>query len=166
MLTADLILDKEDFKFSAGHFTIFSERDRENLHGHNFRVRARVECALGENGMAFDYNVVKRAVRSLCAELDEIVLLPGKSPHMEVTETPEMVVARFADERLVFLPRDVKVLPLPNITVECLAAYLADRLSKQLREAGGESVGRVQVGVSSGPGQTGEVTIPSAPRTP
>ena len=160
MPTADLILDKEDFKFSAGHFTIFKEGDRENLHGHNFRVRARVECALGENGMAFDYNVVKRAVRSLCAELDEIVLLPGVSPHLRVTETPEQVVAHFGEERMVFLPRDVKILPLPNITVECLAAYLAERLATALRSAGGEAIGRVQVGVSSGPGQTGEVTVP------
>ena len=36
--TTTLELYKEEMKFSAGHFTIFSATERENLHGHNFSV--------------------------------------------------------------------------------------------------------------------------------
>ena len=39
-------LSKEYLNFSAGHFTIFSATERENLHGHNFQVRGAVTAAI------------------------------------------------------------------------------------------------------------------------
>ena len=39
---ATLHIDKQAHKFSAAHFTIFSETDRERLHGHNYGVSARI----------------------------------------------------------------------------------------------------------------------------
>ncbi|EQD50251.1 hypothetical protein B1A_13514, partial [mine drainage metagenome] len=36
MRSVEVDLSKERMKFSAGHFTVFSASERENLHGHNF----------------------------------------------------------------------------------------------------------------------------------
>ena len=59
-------IDKDYLSFSAGHFTIFSATERENLHGHAFGVSAEYECDVDENGLTFDYNIVKYALKKLC----------------------------------------------------------------------------------------------------
>ena len=40
--TVTIRLAKENMKFSAAHFTIFSASERERLHGHNFRVEVDI----------------------------------------------------------------------------------------------------------------------------
>jgi len=72
---ATLHIDKQAHKFSAAHFTIFSETDRERLHGHNYGVSARIVAAMGDNGFSADYNVYKRALQRLCDDHDEYMLL-------------------------------------------------------------------------------------------
>ena len=57
-------LFKESMNFSAGHFTIFSETERENLHGHNFSVYAIFESEVIENGMTFNYDIYKKIIIS------------------------------------------------------------------------------------------------------
>jgi len=66
MKTTKIELYKEDMKFSAGHFTIFSANKRENFHGHNFRVYGCFELPILENGMAIDYGELKSVLRKEC----------------------------------------------------------------------------------------------------
>lgn len=143
---------KEDIHFSAAHFTIFSASERENLHGHNFFVAARAEAAVERDGLCFDYNALKRRLRQLCGELDEVVLLPTRSPHLALEREGDYVVARFADERLPFLARDAKLLPIANATVEELALWFVAELTAEPGFAE-LPIERLDVGVSSGPGQ-------------
>ena len=145
-------ISKDYLHFNAAHFTLFSASEREDLHGHTFYVAATVECRVGEDGLAFDYNCLKTALKSLCDELDEKVLLPERSPHLRLEHADGYVVAVFGDERIPFLPRDVLTLPVRNVTVEELAPFLLDRLTGDPRIA---SLGmrRLQIKVSSGPGQ-------------
>ena len=143
---------KEDMHFSAAHFTIFSADRRENLHGHDFYVAATANAPLGDAGLCFDYNALKAKLRALCAALDETVLLPAHSPHLAVREEARRVTVRFADERLTFLPRDVRVLPVRNITVEELAGWLLARLAED-EAVLALPIRALTVRVSSGPGQ-------------
>src|SRR5262245_19667496 len=113
-----LELFKEDMKFSAGHFTIFSATERENLHGHNFRVHVAIDAEVLENGMCFDYGVYKQRIRDLCAAWDEVTLLPLHSPHLQIEEADGYIHAIFNGERIPFLRRDVLLLPIVNATVE------------------------------------------------
>ena len=46
-------LFKEDMKFSAAHYTIFSATERETLHGHNFNVHAAITAQIHDLGMLF-----------------------------------------------------------------------------------------------------------------
>lgn len=147
-------LFKEAMKFSAAHFTIFSATRRENLHGHNFSVQAELEGAVSENGMTFDYAECRRRLLEACARLNEITLLPAKSPHLTVREEGGHVVALFNDERLTFLRRDVLVLPVRNVTCEELAAYLLDGIVDDKAYLVEHDVRSVTVKVLSGPGQS------------
>jgi 6-pyruvoyltetrahydropterin/6-carboxytetrahydropterin synthase len=143
---------KEYLNFSAGHFTIFSATDRENLHGHNFQMRCNVTSAVGADGMAFDYVILKRVLKDLCDQLDERVLLPECSPHLRIERGDGMVIALFGLERLSFLERDVLLLPIRNVTVEELADLLLTRL-RDRPELAGLDLRSIELGVSSGAGQ-------------
>ena len=145
-------ISKEYLNFSAGHFTIFGPGERERLHGHNFQVRCSVTAAVGGNGMAFDYVLLKRVMRELCDQLDERMLLPEHSPYLDLERRGEMVVARFGDEQIPFLARDCLPLPIRNVTIEELAALLLDRLRRR-PEIADRGILAIEIGVSSGSGQ-------------
>ena len=155
--TTEILIEKEDLHFSAGHFTIFSDTSRENLHGHNWYVRARLLGVVGEGGLTFDYNIVKSELRQLCEHLDEKMLMPTQSPHLSFNEENGYVVVRFADERIPFLPRDVVLVDVRNISVEELARWMMVKLtqSERIRALPLRSM---CIGVSSGPGQWAEAT--------
>jgi 6-pyruvoyltetrahydropterin/6-carboxytetrahydropterin synthase len=145
-------ISKDYLHFNAAHFTLFSATEREDLHGHTFYVAATVDSPVGDDGLAFDYNLMKTALRTLCDELDEKVLLPERSPFLRLEHDDDYLVARFADERIPFLPRDVLTLPVRNVTVEELAPWFLDRLRSEPAIAA-LGITRLVVRVSSGPGQ-------------
>lgn len=145
-------ISKEYLKFSAGHFTIFSATQRESLHGHDFAVTCDMTAPLGDNGMAFDYGLLKRKLKTLCDSLDEQVLLPGESPHLELRDEGDTIVAIFDKEKISFLKRDVQVLPIRNATVEEFARLLLGRLTRD-PEIQGWDLRRARIRVSSGDGQ-------------
>lgn len=148
-------VNKEDMKFSAAHFTIFSATERERLHGHNFRVSLSISSPANRNGLAFSYKVLKDKIRALCDELDEYTLLPATSPYLAIKETEHHYEASMNGETLVFLRTDCKLLPIPNTTVEAFAAYLLDRFLRDDDFVQRHDLASVEMKVSSGPGQWG-----------
>ncbi|MDG2277677.1 MAG: 6-carboxytetrahydropterin synthase [Pseudomonadales bacterium] len=122
-------ISKEYLHFAAAHFTIFSATERENLHGHNFHVALDATAKIQPDGLTFDYNILKDALKELCDSLDELVLMPASSPHIKIDSDDRYTYVLFADERIPFLQRDLKLLPVRNISVEELAHYLLERLT-------------------------------------
>jgi 6-pyruvoyltetrahydropterin/6-carboxytetrahydropterin synthase len=102
----------------------------------------------------FDYGIIKQALRELCDELDEQMILPAHSPHLTIEEDGDYSVAIFNGERLPFLSRDLTVLPIANSTVEEISHYLLGLLvdHSSFAERG---IIEMTVKVSSSPGQTG-----------
>jgi len=147
-----LKIDKEAHKFSAAHYTIFSATDRERLHGHNYSVSARILAPMGENGFAADYNVYKNRIDQFCRELDEYMILAGKSPFQQIEEQEAFYRVNFDEDEMFFLKKDTLVLPLKNATVEEFSHYLLQRM---LQESEGEDLREIELCVSSGPGQKG-----------
>jgi len=145
-------ISKDYLHFNSAHFTIFSATEREDLHGHTFYVTATVDSAIGDDGLAFDYNLFKTRLKSLCDHLDEKVLLPERSPHLQLRFERDYLVAEFAGERIPFLPRDVLTLPVRNITVEELAPWFLERLHTD-EVIAGLALTRILIRVSSGLGQ-------------
>jgi 6-pyruvoyltetrahydropterin/6-carboxytetrahydropterin synthase len=152
--TTTIELHKEEMKFSAGHFTIFSATQRENMHGHNFTVYVALTGEVVENGMLSDYVPLKRAVIDRCHAWNETFLLPGNSRHLRLTRDERgNVTARFQDEELRFLARDVTVLPVENVTLEELARLFGEELVGDGAELKKANITGVVVKCASGPGQ-------------
>ena len=151
--TTVLHIRNQYLKFSAAHFTIFSATERERIHGHNFAVSAEITAAVGDDGLCFDYNVMKRRLRELCDALDEYVLLPARSPHLEVERESDVVRATFNGETLSFPAADTLVLPLANITSEELSWYLLEQLLEG-EAASRYDLSELVVTVASGAGQS------------
>jgi 6-pyruvoyltetrahydropterin/6-carboxytetrahydropterin synthase len=152
--TTTIELHKEEMKFSAGHFTIFSATHRENLHGHNFTIYVALTGEVVENGMLADYGPLKRRITERCRAWNETFFLPDRSPHLRVERDERgNVLARFQDEELRFLARDVTLLPVENVTLEELARVFGEELvgdGSALRE---DRITHVLVKCASGPGQ-------------
>ena len=153
MRLVEVDLSKERMKFSAGHFTIFSATERENLHGHNFTVGAVFTTAIPDRGLACDYAVLKKYVQAICDRLDEKVLLAGRSQHLEIAEDGRQVRIRFAGEEMVLPAHDVYRLTIANVTIEELSMLFLGELLEALPAEIKPLVRSVSVRISSGPGQ-------------
>jgi len=147
-----LYIDKEAHKFSAAHYTIFSASARERLHGHNYSVSARIVADMGDNGFSADYNVYKRKLAALCEPLDEYMLVAADSPYQSIEMTEDEVWVVFDGRTLKFPADETRLLPIANVTVEALAHYLLEKL---IQDSQDHALIEVELGVSSGAGQTG-----------
>lgn len=125
-----LILEKENFKFSVSHFTIFDAQRAERLHGHNYALR--VECEVTsldpKTSMAIDFNQLKPVIRKVCDTLDEHVLIPENSPYLKISKIKDGVIVQFHTKTYQFPLEDVRLLPLTNITSEALSHYVTQKL--------------------------------------
>ena len=128
MQNTTIEISKEYLHFAAAHFTLFSATERENLHGHNFQVTLDADAPMHDDGLTFDYNILKKAEKQLCDDLDEQVLMPTRSPYLQIEEQDDYTFIIFNGERIPFLQRDLTLLPIRNITVEELAQYLLEKL--------------------------------------
>lgn len=129
-----IVLEKESFKFSCSHFTVFSDDRAERLHGHNYYVAVEIEVNEIDTsqGFAFDFNEIKPLVREITDQLDEFVLLPAQSPYVTLELTGDSVRVLFSSKRYELPKRDVRILPVVNVTTEELARYISVELRKRL----------------------------------
>lgn len=152
---------KEYFNFGSAHFLIFGDGSREELHGHNYRVRvvARGETIAGD--LVLDFIQFKPLVKAICDELDHRTLLPLSNPHLEVTVSGERVEARHADGSWFCFPRrDVRLLDLPNTSVEMLARHIARRVLAELpSQVPDARLSALEVEVEESPGQCGAFLV-------
>jgi 6-pyruvoyltetrahydropterin/6-carboxytetrahydropterin synthase len=155
MRLSTIELSKEDMKFSAGHFAIFSSENRENLHGHNYNVCAAFTTIIQDEGFSFDYRFYKHKVRKICDSLNEITLIPGKSKYLKIEEMDDYTHIMFNHEKIIFLNRDVKILPVYNITVEELSNWLLNQILLDTEELETNRIQEINIKVFSGPGQSG-----------
>ncbi len=151
--TFSLHLGKEDFKFSAAHFTVFSDGEAEALHGHNYRVTVELS---GSEVDRLEFLVpaaaAKQEIRSQCAALDEKVLLPAACPHLELAEHGGILTAVLGARRYEFPSSEIVLLPVANVTVEALARFLWRRLRNQWAHLR-DRIDVVEVTVTETPGQ-------------
>jgi 6-pyruvoyltetrahydropterin/6-carboxytetrahydropterin synthase len=146
-----IVLAKEDFKFSAAHFTLFGDREAELLHGHNYRVTVELSGGeLDELGLLVDLESAKRVLRELCARLDTRTLLPAASPRLAVTSEDGAVEVRLGARTYRFPEADVLVLPLANTSIELLARLFWEDMAAHLR---GTRVEALAVSVEESAGQ-------------
>ncbi len=154
-------VSKDDLVFSSAHFITYAGHQCEGLHGHNYRARVTVDGTLDADHLVFDFIELKRIMRGLCGEIDHLVLLPLESPRIGVVEDGDTVrVAVDGAARYVFPRRDCALLPVPNTTSEMLAAFMARRLSDELRTLGAHGLASIEVEIEENFGQSATCRIP------
>ena len=144
---------KQYLHFSAGHFTIFSATERERLHGHNFRVAAKITGPVGDEGLCFDYAIFKDILRDICERFNEYTLIAEQSPHLQIESDEQFHYVTHNDITMPLLRTDTLLLPLRNITIEELAAYLLGCVLENKDTFEQYSIQTLEVQVSSGPDQ-------------
>ncbi len=135
-MTYSICLSKDRFKFSATHFTVFSEDRAENLHGHNYQVTLNIdfEDINRDTGLAVEFSKLKILLKNLCDTLDEKVLLSTGSPFMDIGESQGNIEVRFKDRFYSFPKEDCKLLDIVNTSSECLTHWLHKNLRDSLED--------------------------------
>lgn len=128
-----IYIQKESYKFSATHFTVFSATAAERLHGHNYAIGVECELAeLNDLGMGFEFNTLKPHIKMLADIWDEHILIAGKNPFIvarsEMIGKVEHRVFEFQGRSYRFPSDEVKILPVSNITSEELAREFSKHL--------------------------------------
>ncbi len=144
---------KQYLHFSAAHFTIFSATERERLHGHNFRVGAKITGPVGDEGLCFDYAIFKDILRDICERFNEYTLIAEQSPHLQIESDEQFHHVTHNKITMPLLRTDTILLPLRNITIEELASYLLGCVLEHQTTLEQYSIQAMEIHVASGPDQ-------------
>lgn len=141
-MSYEVNLSKDQFKFSASHFTIFSKTQGEQLHGHNYYVSLAVEFPeLSETtGISVEFSTLKELLKKTCDLLDEKVLLPEDSPYLKIVTNKANIEVSFNKKFYSFPKEDCVRLNIVNTTSEGLAQWLAVQMEKKLKAMGAISL--------------------------
>ncbi|MDV7398201.1 6-carboxytetrahydropterin synthase, partial [Arthrospira platensis SPKY1] len=114
--------------------TVFPDGDKEALHGHNYQVELEVELteppALAR---MLSFDVFKQALRAVCDDWDEKILIANDNPWLEMLPGVEGEYAfRLCGKRYVLPADEVVALAADNITAENLARLLFEKFWETL----------------------------------
>lgn len=148
-------IEKQYLHFSVAHFTIFSATSRERLHGHNFRIAARITGEVDDNGLCFDYAIYKKILQKLCARYDEYTLIAEKSPHLQISEDGDFYNVIHNRITMPLLKAETLLLPIRNVTIEEMSHYLLYEVLGDYQLVDELKITKFEMRVSSGPDQWG-----------
>lgn len=127
-------IKKEALKFSSAHMTVFSEFEKEALHGHNYSVELLIQFAQYSLDTMIPFSFLKAQMKKICTEWDEKVLLAKECPYFKILfENEEDIEFTLCKKRYVLPLTDVVLLPLDNIVSETLAEHFTTLLVELLR---------------------------------
>lgn len=153
-----LTLRRGPLYFSSGHFTVFSKTERECLHGHNYYVEAEFEAAESEPGLLCDYGILKEEIKKICKPLHCKFLLPSSSPYLHLKEEGDQLFAKFGQEHIPFLKKDIVILPVSNTSLEDLSQYFLDCLLKNTNFIKQYEFRRIEIKIFNGNEQSATAT--------
>jgi len=124
---------REQYKFSCAHMTVFADGTKERLHGHNYTVAVALEVSTIELAKMIPFAPMKDALRELCAAWKERVLVAERNPHLKIVRNDDREIEfTLCGDRYVMPRGDALLLPVDNISVEALAAHVAELLAAKL----------------------------------
>ena len=147
---------KDYFNFASAHFLIFSNGQREPLHGHNYQVSVVMEGELDPAGVVLDFISFKPLVKRICDGLDHRTLIQTASPVITLRQRAHEIELRYKQQKIILPRQDVLLLPLVNTSTELLAEYVAGQIRRRVRRNFPKSQIRyLEVGVEEARGQRG-----------
>ncbi|MDX2092926.1 MAG: 6-carboxytetrahydropterin synthase [Kofleriaceae bacterium] len=156
-----ITIARSQYKFSCAHMTVFPDGTKERLHGHNYQVAIALDVERIDLAAMIPFASIKSALGELCSAWKEYVLLATANPHLKVVRDDAVEIEFTLCGARYVLPRgDVKLLPLDNISVETLAAHVAELLLARLRPAlDPTNVRALEVTIEESPGQGASCTL-------
>tara|TARA_R110002094_G_scaffold81804_3_gene86934 strand:- start:2281 stop:2781 length:501 start_codon:yes stop_codon:yes gene_type:complete len=153
-------IEKDYLKFSAAHFLIFPDGSAERLHGHNYKVFLDLHTELDEHGLVVNFQEIKPMMRTLCDELDEHLLIPGKHPVLTAEVNGPHYEIRYKERFYLVPTEEVILLPISNTSAENLAAWFGRTLRERMEQSWPHLLVReMTVGVEETTGQRGNWTV-------
>jgi 6-pyruvoyltetrahydropterin/6-carboxytetrahydropterin synthase len=142
-------LFRNDMKFSAAHFTIFSATKRENIHGHNYYITASLTSKVNSDGISNDYRIQRKKIIDICKNLNEHFLIAKDSPHLTIKNIKDSVTITFNNKSMTIPQEEIKLLPLRNISSEELAYFFLHQLTENKKEMKEQGIIAYEIGVST-----------------
>ncbi len=136
--------------------TVFPDGSKERLHGHNYTVEVALDVDGVDLASMLPFQPIKEAVAALCATWKEHVLVAERCPYLAILRDDTELELTLCGERYVFPRGDVLLLPIDNISVEALAAHVAELLRPALTLP---HVRGFEVGIYENPGQGATCTV-------
>ena len=138
--------------------TVFADGTKERLHGHNYTIALEVEVERVDLASMIPFAPIKTVLRDLCAAWKEHVLLAERNPWFTIARDDGELEFTLCGERYVMPRRDALVLPIDNISVEALAAYVAGLVRDELVRLALPALA-VEVTIEESPGQGASCTL-------
>jgi 6-pyruvoyltetrahydropterin/6-carboxytetrahydropterin synthase len=149
-----IVIAREQYKFSCAHMTVFADGTKERLHGHNYTIAVALEVDTVELAAMVPFAPIKAALGELCAAWKEHVLLAAHNPHFAIVrDDGKELELTLCGQRYVMPRGDALLLPIDNVSVEALAAHVAELLRAKLAVVEAPHVRALEVTVEESPGQ-------------
>jgi 6-pyruvoyltetrahydropterin/6-carboxytetrahydropterin synthase len=153
-----IAIAREQYKFSCAHMTVLPDGTKERLHGHNYTIAVEVEVARVDLAHMLPFSPIKELLAELCARWKEHLLLAEQNPFFEIVrDDPRELEFKLCGERYVVPRKDALLLPIDNISVEALAAYVAGEIKDRLSHPEAK---RLVVTIEESPGQGARCELP------
>lgn len=163
----------ESLSFCASHFITFLATEHrsspyailEPLHGHNFRVRAKITGPLNAEEYVLDFMPAVNILRDILKRYHHKTLLPKNHPqfHYSITEDEVEILSLFDSRRWIFPAKDILFLECRNATAESLAEEICTEFFQQLADGGLFGAGKehytLALALEEESGMFAEVTI-------
>jgi 6-pyruvoyltetrahydropterin/6-carboxytetrahydropterin synthase len=147
-----ILIAREQYKFSCAHMTVFPDGTKERLHGHNYAVAVALELERIDLEAMLPFRAIKNVLGELCLAWKERVFLARHNPHFTIVREDAEIEFTLCEQRYVMPHGDALLLPIDNITVENLAAHVAELLGPKIA-ALSPHVSAIEVTIHEHPGQ-------------
>lgn len=154
-----IVIEREQYKFSCAHMTVFPDGTKERLHGHNYTLGVAIELDSVALPDMLPFAPIKAALAELCAAWKERVLVAAHNPHLKIVRDDRELEFTLCGDRYVMPRGDALILPIDNISVEALAAHCAQLLEKKLTGVLPAHATSLAVTVEESPGQGATCTV-------
>src|SRR5678815_820139 len=79
-----IVIAREQYKFSCAHMTVFPDGTKERLHGHNYTLALALDLDDVRFAAMVPFVIIKDALAELCAAWRERTLLAIANPFVEL----------------------------------------------------------------------------------
>jgi 6-pyruvoyltetrahydropterin/6-carboxytetrahydropterin synthase len=158
-VTHRIRIARAEHKFSCAHMTVFADGTKERLHGHNYTVAVALEVDRIDLASMIPFTPIKAAIRELCAAWKEHLLLAARNPWLTIVRDADELEFTLCGQRYVVPRSDALLLPIDNISVEALAAHVADLIRSKLAAASLPAAATLEVTIEESPGQGASCSV-------